>query len=284
MKLVRFGPVGMERPGMIDEQGRLRDLSAVVGDIEGRTIGPEALDRLRALDVSGLPVIDDAVRLGVPVANVGKIVAIGLNYTDHAKEAGRPIPEEPVVFMKATTSLCGAYDDTIKPRQSIKLDWEVELGIVIGTLARSVSESQALSHVAGYCLVNDVSERHFQNERGGTWDKGKSFDTFCPVGPWLVTPDEIGDPQNLAMRLDVNGKRMQTGSTANMIFACATLIRYVSEVMTLMPGDILITGTPPGVGLGMKPPVFLHVGDVVTLGIDGLGEQRQTIVADTRGA
>jgi 2-keto-4-pentenoate hydratase/2-oxohepta-3-ene-1,7-dioic acid hydratase in catechol pathway len=229
--------------------------------------------------VRTLPVVAGTPRLGVPVARVGKFVAIGLNYSDHAKEAGMAVPSEPVVFMKATSCLAGPNDDVVQPRRSTKLDWEVEIGIVIGSTARNVAADRALEHVAGYVLVNDVSERHFQLERGGTWDKGKSFDTFGPVGPWLVTPDEVGDVQDLSMWLDVNGERMQAGSTRTMIFSCAAVVAYVSEVMTLLPGDIITTGTPPGVGMGMKPPRYLKPGDVITLGIDKLGEQRQRVVA-----
>ena len=279
MKLLRYGPPGHERPGTLDREGRIRDLSSVVRDIEGDMLSPGGLRRLQSIDVRTLPVVAGTPRLGVPVARVGKFVAIGLNYSDHAKEAGMAAPSEPVVFMKATSCLAGPNDDVVRPRRSTKLDWEVEIGIVIGSTARSVREDRALEHVAGYVLVNDVSERHFQLERGGSWDKGKSFDTFGPVGPWLVTPDEVGDAQSLAMWLDVNGERMQTGNTRTMIFPCAALVAYVSEVMTLLPGDIITTGTPPGVGMGMKPPRYLKPGDVMTLGIDKLGEQRQRVVA-----
>jgi 2,4-diketo-3-deoxy-L-fuconate hydrolase len=282
MKLLRYGPIGQERPGLLDDQGRIRDLSAVIGDIDPSTIGSDGLKRLQSLDLATLPVVERQVRIGVPVAGIGKFVAIGLNYSDHAKEANMPIPTEPVVFMKATSCLCGPNDDVIKPRRSTKLDWEVELGIIIGATARDVSEADALNHVAGYCLVNDVSERNFQIERGGTWDKGKSFDTFGPVGPYLVTPDEVGDAHNLGMWLDVNGKRMQTGKSNTMIFSCAQIISYVSEVMTLFPGDLITTGTPPGVGMGMKPPRFLEAGDIMTLGIEKLGEQRQRVIAYSR--
>lgn len=240
---------------------------------------PAALARLRSVDTDQLPLVGNSPRIGVPVAQVGKFIGIGLNYSDHARESNMPIPSEPIVFMKATTCLSGPFDDVIKPKRSTKLDWEVELGIVIGSRAQSVSEAEALTYVAGYCLVNDVSERNFQLERGGTWDKGKSFDTFGPVGPYLVTPDETGDVQSLGMWLDVNGERMQVGTTGTMIFSCAQLVSYVSEVMTLMPGDIITTGTPPGVGMGMKPPRYLSVGDTVSLGIDKLGSQRQRIVA-----
>jgi 2-keto-4-pentenoate hydratase/2-oxohepta-3-ene-1,7-dioic acid hydratase in catechol pathway len=279
VKLLRYGPAGRERPGILDADGRLRDLSSLIRDVDGEALAPASLARLKGIDPRTLPVVAGAPRLGVPVARVGKFVAIGLNYTDHAKESNMPIPSEPVVFMKATTCLVGSRDDVIKPRRSTKLDWEVEIGIVIGTKAQSVSEADALAHVAGYCVVNDVSERDFQLERGGTWDKGKSFDTFGPVGPYIVTADEVGDPQQLDLWLDVNGARMQTGNTRTMIFSCAQIVSYVSEVMTLLPGDIVTTGTPPGVGAGMKPPRFLNPGDVMTLGIDKLGEQRQRVVA-----
>jgi 2,4-didehydro-3-deoxy-L-rhamnonate hydrolase len=281
MKLLRFGPPGHERPGTPDPDGKIRDLSSVIRDVDGEALSPAGLKRLQGIDVRTLPVVPGTPRLGVPVAAVGKLLAIGLNYSDHAKELNVPIPIEPVVFMKATTCLCGPNDDVIKPKRSTKLDWEVEVGVVIGTLARSVNEADALDHVAGFCLVNDVSERNFQLERGGTWDKGKSFDTFGPVGPYVVTRNEVGDVQNLGLWLDVNGTRMQTGNTRTMIFSCAQLVSYVSEVMTLLPGDIVTTGTPPGVGvgMGMKPPRFLKVGDVMSLGIDKLGEQRQRVVA-----
>jgi 2,4-diketo-3-deoxy-L-fuconate hydrolase len=279
MKLLRYGPVGQEKPGLLDADGRILDLSGVIADLDGQALSPAGLAKLADIDLATLPVVTDPQRIGQPVANVGKFLAIGLNYTDHAKEAGMAIPTEPVVFMKAVSCLCGPNDDVITPRGSLKLDWEVEIGIVIGTKAQYVSVENALDYVAGYCVVNDVSERHYQLERGGQWDKGKSFDTFGPVGPWLVTKDEVGDVQNLDIWLDVNGERMQTGNTRTMIFDCAKIISYLSECMTLMPGDLIITGTPPGVGLGMKPPRFLKAGDVMTLGIDKLGEQRQQVVA-----
>lgn len=279
MKLLRYGPVGQERPGLLDPQGAIRDLGDIIGDLGPDQLSPASLDRLRALDPSRLPLVLTPVRTGVPVARVGKFVAIGLNFSDHAAEAGMAVPAEPVVFMKATSCLVGPDDDVIKPRRSTKMDWEVELGIVIGRTARSVNEADALAHIAGYCVVNDVSEREFQLERGGTWDKGKSFDTFGPVGPWLVTCDEIADVHALPMWLDVNGERMQQGNTSTMIFRCAELVSYVSEVMTLYPGDIITTGTPPGVGMGMKPPRYLQAGDEMTLGIEGLGTQRQRVVA-----
>ena len=279
MKLLRHGPAGHEKPGMLDASGQMRDLSGVLADIDAHVITPQGLAALRKVNVEQLPRVPEGTRLGVPVSQVGKFIAIGLNFSDHAKEAGMAIPSEPVVFMKATSCLSGPDDDILRPRRSTKLDWEVELGIVIGTRACDVSVSRALEHVAGYCLVNDVSEREFQLERGGTWDKGKSFDTFGPVGPYLVTPDELADVHDLDMWLDVNGERMQTGNTSTMIFRCADIISYVSEIMTLMPGDIITTGTPPGVGMGMKPPRFLAEGDIVTLGIDGLGSQRQRVAA-----
>lgn len=279
MKLCRYGRNGFEKPGMIDAEGRLRDLSKVVGNIGPKEISPRGLKTLAKVKPETLPVVANSPRLGVPYVGIGKFVAIGLNYSDHAKEAGMPIPSEPVVFMKATSCICGPNDDVIQPRGSTKLDWEVELGIVIGTKAQYVSEKEALAHVAGYCVVNDVSERAFQMATS-QWDKGKGFDTAGPIGPWLVTTDEIPDPQDLDLWLDVNGRRMQTGNTRTMIFGCAQIVAHVSRYMTLMPGDIITTGTPPGVALGMKPnPVFLKPGDVMTLGIRGLGEQRQKVVA-----
>lgn len=280
MKLLRYGPPGSERPGLLDADGGIRDLSEHIADIDPETLQAATLGRLRALDPRGLPAVDSAVRLGVPVRGIGKYVAIGLNYRDHARESNLPIPDEPVVFMKATSCLNGPNDDVMLPRDAVKGDWEVELGVVIGRTARYVSESGALECVAGYVLANDVSERQFQMERGTQWDKGKGCDTFGPVGPWLVTADEIRDPQNLGMFLDLNGQRMQMGHTSNMIFTVRRLIAYVSEFMTLYPGDLLITGTPAGVGLGCKPqPVFLKPGDSLHLGIERLGEQRQRVVA-----
>ena len=279
MKLVRYGAVGQEKPGLLDASGRIRDLSGTVKDINGDALSPAGLAKLKALDPASLPLVDGNPRLGAPVGDITKFVAIGLNYADHAAEAGMAIPSEPIVFIKANTSLCGPNDNVEKPRGSTKLDWEVELAIIIGTKAKYVSEADALKHVAGYAVCNDVSERFFQIERGGQWTKGKSHDTFGPVGPWIATTDEIPDPQKLGMWLDVNGTRCQTGSTATMIFGVAKIVSYVSELMTLYPGDIITTGTPPGVGMGMKPQQFLNVGDVVTLGIDGLGAQRQEIVA-----
>jgi 2-keto-4-pentenoate hydratase/2-oxohepta-3-ene-1,7-dioic acid hydratase in catechol pathway len=279
MKLCRYGKNGYEKPGMIDAEGRLRDLSKVVESIGPNEISPRGLKMLSKVKPETLPLVANHPRIGVPYVGIGKFVAIGLNYSDHAKEAGQPIPSEPVVFMKATTCINGPNDDVIQPRNSTKLDWEVELGVVIGTKAQYVSEDKALEHVAGYCVINDVSERSFQMATS-QWDKGKGFDTAGPIGPWLVTTDEIRDPQTLDMWLDVNGKRMQTGNTKTMIFSVAKIIAHVSSYMTLMPGDVITTGTPPGVGAGIKPnPVFLKVGDVMTLGIRGLGEQKQKVVA-----
>jgi 2,4-didehydro-3-deoxy-L-rhamnonate hydrolase len=280
MKLLRYGPAGQERPGLLDGQGRIRDLSRVLRDIEGSQLSPSRLKELASLDPATLPLVDDDPRLGPPVANVGKFIAIGLNFTDHAEESNLPIPKEPVVFMKATSCIVGPNDQVVIPRGSKKTDWEVELGVVIGTRASYVTKEQALDHVAGYVVVNDVSEREYQTERGGQWDKGKGCDTFGPIGPWLVTKDEVGDVQDLAMWLDVNGERKQTGTTRTMIFDVATIVSYLSEFMSLLPGDIITTGTPPGVGLGQKPvPVYLKDGDVVRLGIEKLGEQQQTFVA-----
>lgn len=279
MKLLRFGEKGRERPGILDEHGRIRDVSVLVDDIRASSLTPELLERLKAADLSALPVVDSGVRLAEPIGDVRKFIAIGLNYYDHAKEVGAPVPEEPVIFMKAVSCIQGPRDPVVIPRGAEKVDWEVELGIVIGQRASYVTPEAALSHVAGYCLVNDVSERSYQMERGGTWDKGKGCDTFGPVGPWLVTQDEIPDPQALDIWLRVNGEAMQSGNTSTMIFDVKTLVSYVSEFMTLEPGDIITTGTPPGVGLGMKPPRFLRPGDVMTLGIEGLGEQRQEVLA-----
>jgi len=278
MKLVRYGESGQERPGLIDQTGQLRDLSSVVADLGPSELHPDSLARLAKLDLAGLKLVPGRPRLGCPIASVGKFVAIGLNYSDHALEAKLPVPKEPIIFMKATTCLQGANDPVMLPRNSLKTDWEVELGVVIGSRARYVLAEEALQYVAGYCVVNDVSEREFQMERGSQWDKGKGCDTFGPVGPWLTTADEIQDPQNLDMWLDVNGARMQTGNTRTMIFGVAHLVSYVSEFMTLMPGDIITTGTPPGVGSAMNPPIFLREGDVITLGIEGLGQQQQRVV------
>jgi 2-keto-4-pentenoate hydratase/2-oxohepta-3-ene-1,7-dioic acid hydratase in catechol pathway len=279
MKLVRYGAVGQEKPGLIDKSGQLRDLSGQVKDLAGEAFSPASLAKIAALDAASLPAVSGKPRIGSPVGGLPKFIAIGLNYTDHAAEVGMPIPAEPIIFMKANNSLCGPNDKVEKPRGSTKLDWECEIAIIIGTRAKYVSEADALNYVAGYAVCNDVSERNFQIERLGQWTKGKSHDTFGPLGPWLVTKDEIPNVQKLSMWLDVNGKRCQTGSTATMIFGVKKIVSYVSEFMTLLPGDIITTGTPPGVGSGMKPPKFLNVGDVVTLGIEGLGEQRQEIVA-----
>jgi len=278
MKLVRYVAIGHEKPGLIDKSGQLRDLSSHVRDLNGDAYSPASLKKLAALEPDSLPTVSGKPRLGPPVTGISKFVAIGLNYIDHAKETGNPIPPEPIFFLKANTALSGPTDAVEKPRGSTKLDWEVEIAAIIGTRAKYVSEADALNHVAGYCVCNDVSERNFQIERQGQWTKGKSHDTFGPLGPWLVTKDEIADVQKLSMWLDVNGSRRQTGSTSTMIFSMAKCISYVSQFMTLLPGDVLTTGTPPGVGTGMKPPQFLNVGDVVTLGIEGLGEQRQEIV------
>ena len=278
MKLCRFGPPGKERPGLLDTNGRIRDLSAHVTDIDAAVLAPAALAELSKLDVSGLPVVEEGVRYGVPVAQVRKFIAIGLNYRDHAEESGMTIPTEPIIFHKAISCLSGPNDDIVQPPHSTKLDWELELGVVIGTEAKYVSEANALDYVAGYCLVNDVSERAFQMQ-SSQWDKGKGCDTFGPIGPWLVTRDEVADPQNLDMWLDVNGERRQTGNSKTMIFSVAQIVSYCSRYMTLHPGDVICTGTPPGVGMGMKPePQWLHPGDHIHLWIDGLGEQRQKVV------
>ena len=280
MKLLRYGPPGKEKPGMADKDGNIRDLSKLVVQIDDAMLSPRNLARLARIKPESLPIVRGSPRLGVPYAGISKFVAIGLNFRDHAEEAGLPIPAEPVVFMKATTCLCGPNDDTVVPKGSQKLDYEVELGVVIGTKAQYVSESKAMDYVAGYTVVNDISERHFQMGPGGQWARGKGCDTFGPVGPWLVTTDEITDPQVLDMFLDVNGEKRQRGNTRTMIYKVSTLVSYVSQFMTLLPGDIITTGTPPGVALGMKPTqAWLKVGDVVTLGIQGLGQQRQRIVA-----
>jgi len=278
MKLVRYGERGAERPGLVDAEGRLRDLSHVWIDLGPAQLSPVALSAVASMATDKLPLVNGTPRLGCPIGSVGKFIAIGLNYSDHAREANLDIPKEPIIFSKATSCLQGPDDPVMLPRDSRKTDWEVELGVVIGSRARYVPQDRALEHVAGYCVINDVSEREFQMERGSQWDKGKGCDTFGPVGPWLVTTDEVRDPQNLAMWLDVNGQRMQTGNTQTMIFGVATLVSYVSEFMTLMPGDIITTGTPPGVGAAMNPPRFLREGDVVSLGIEGLGQQRQDVV------
>ncbi len=279
MKLLRYGPAGQERPGMLDASGAIRDLSKVVGDIAGTHLSPAALDKLRAVDPKSLPLLSDSPRIGPCVGNVGKFICIGLNYADHAAESGMAVPSEPVVFMKATSAICGPNDDTEIPRRSETTDWEVELGVVIGSHAKYVSEADAMNHVAGYCLINDLSERDFQTKRQGQWTKGKSCDTFGPIGPWLVTADEVPDPQALKMWCDVDGKRYQNGSTKTMVYGVRHLVHYLSQFMSLQPGDIISTGTPPGVGMGVKPvPVYLRAGQRVTLGIDGLGEQAHKMV------
>jgi 2,4-diketo-3-deoxy-L-fuconate hydrolase len=278
MKLVRYGNPGKEKPGMIDADGKLRDLSAVIKDIGPDQLSDVAIAKLQKVKVEKLPLVKGKPRLGSPVSGVGKFIAIGLNYADHAAESGSPIPKEPIIFMKATTCIQGPNDPVMLPKGSVKSDWEVELGIIIGTKARYVSQKDAFNFVAGYCTINDISEREYQIERGGTWDKGKGCDTFGPLGPWLVTRDEVPNPQKLGMWLDLNGQRVQTGNTKTMIFSVAKIVSYVSQFMTLMPGDVITTGTPPGVGMGMKPQLFLKKGDVMTLGIEGLGEQRQEVV------
>ena len=278
MKLLRVGPKGQEKPAMLDQDGVLRDLSPLVHDIDPGTLSDRSLDQIRAHDPDQLPRLDPDLRIGPCVGNIGKVVCVGLNYSDHAIETGNPIPTEPVLFAKAVSCICGPNDDVQKPRGSIKLDWEVELAIVIGTEAKYVSEENAMNHVAGFAVFNDVSERHFQAERGGQWMKGKSHDTFGPLGPWMVTRDEVVDPGNLAMELKVNGETRQKGSTQTLIFSVPHVVSYISQFMSLQPGDIIPTGTPPGVGMGMKPPVFLEVGDVMELEIEGLGRQRQRVV------
>ncbi len=279
MKLLRYGPAGAEKPGLLDGDGTIRDLSGHIGDIDGETLSPAGLQRLAAIDPASLPAVDGSTRLGACVGSISKLICVGLNYADHAEESNLPIPEEPVLFSKAITSISGPDDDVIIPKGSVKTDWEVELGIVIGTTARYVSEDNALDHVAGFCLVNDVSEREHQAERSGQWVKGKSHDTFAPIGPWMVTKDEVPDPQALDMFLDVNGERRQTGSTSTQIFGVKTVVSYISQFITLVPGDVIPTGTPPGVGMGMDPPTYLKAGDEMHLGISGLGEQRQKVVA-----
>ena len=280
MKLMRYGAKGAEKPGLIDAQGRLRDLSGELVDITAHTLTPHGLQRLRDIDIDALPIVDEPGRTALPWTGCSKFIAVGLNYADHAAESGLPVPAEPVLFTKTVSCMVGCNDPVVLPQGSVKGDWEVELGVVIGTRTRYVSEADALRHVAGYCLVNDVSEREYQIERGGTWDKGKGCDTFGPVGPWLVTADEVPDPQALAMWLDVNGTRRQTGNTQTMVFGVAHLVSYISRFMTLMPGDLITTGTPPGVGMGAKPvPTFLKPGDEMRLGVAGLGEQRQRVYA-----
>ncbi len=280
MKLVRYGEPGNERPGLIDADGAIRDLSAHVGDIAGATLSPASLAALAKIDPASLPIVAGTPRFGPCVAGVGKFICIGLNYSDHAAETGAKVPPEPIIFMKATSAIVGPDDDVVIPRGSEKTDWEVELGFVIGRTAKYVSEADALDHVAGYFVVNDVSERAFQTERSGQWTKGKSCDTFGPIGPWLVTRDEVADPQNLKMWLTLNGHTMQDGSTQTMVYGVAFLVSYLSQFMSLQPGDIVTTGTPPGVGMGMKPPRYLKAGDVIELGIEGLGKQRQSVRAD----
>ncbi|MGN8021030.1 fumarylacetoacetate hydrolase family protein [Phyllobacterium sp. 22229] len=277
MKLVRYGPAGQEKPGLVDKDGKVRDLSAHVGDIAGEAISPAGLKKLASIDPASLPEVT-VDRYGACVAGTGKFICIGLNYSDHAAETGATVPPEPIIFMKATSAIVGPNDDVEIPRGSLKTDWEVELGVVIGKHAKYVSEDEALDHVAGYCLINDVSERAFQAERQGQWTKGKSCDTFGPTGPWLVTKDEVADPQKLKMWLEVNGHRYQNGSTETMVYGVKYLVSYLSQFMSLHPGDIISTGTPPGVGLGQKPNIFLKAGDVMTLGIEGLGVQKQTVV------
>jgi ureidoglycolate lyase len=280
MKLLRVGAKGAEKPAILAKDGSIRDLSGVVSDIGGATLLPDGLAKIAATDINSLPTLSASERIGPCVANVGKFICIGLNYADHAAETGAKIPEEPIIFMKATSAIIGPNDDVIIPKNAIKPDWEVELAVVIGKEARYVEEADAMDHVAGYCVCNDVSERHFQTERGGTWDKGKGADTFGPIGPWLVTKDEVADPQNLSMWLEVDGHRYQNGSTRTMIFGVAKVVSYVSQFMSLQPGDVITTGTPPGVGMGIKPePVWLKPGNVMHLGIEGLGEQRQNVRA-----
>ena len=278
MKLLRYGPKGAEKPGLLDANNQIRDLSSIIPDLTGDTVDPGTMARLSALDTDTLPPVEGTPRIGPCIGNVGKLVCIGLNYSDHAKETGSPIPSEPIVFMKATSSINGPDDDIELIRGSVKTDWEVELGFVIGRETKYVTEAQALDHVAGYCIVTDVSEREWQIERQGNWSKGKSGDTYGPIGPWLVTPDEVGDPQSLGLWLDVNGTRHQNGNTNTMIFPVSKIISYLSECMSLQPGDVIATGTPPGVGMGMKPQVFLRAGDAMRVGVEGLGVQAQRIV------
>lgn len=280
MKLLRHGPVGEERPALLDSDGTIRDLSGIIPDVNGTSVAPDVLRKIAGLDLKKLPVVSKVDRIGPCLTGVGKFICIGLNYIDHARETGNPAPVEPVVFMKATSAIVGPNDNIVQPRGSKKLDWEVELGVVIGTKAKYVSEARALDHVAGYFLANDVSERALQSEGTGQWTKGKSCDTFGPIGPWLVTSDEVPNPQALRLWLEVDGVRRQNGTTANMIFSVAQIVSYLSGLMTLHPGDVIITGTPAGVAQGMKPPAYLRPGQIITLGIEGLGEQRQTVVAD----
>jgi len=281
MKLLRHGPIGAERPGLLHSDGTIRDLTGVVNDIGGSTLSDAAVYSLQQVNATALPVVDRSTRLGPCVAGIGKFICIGLNYADHAAESGMPVPPEPIIFLKATSAVCGPTDPIVIPRGSVKTDWEVELAVIIGTRAKYVTEADALAHVAGYAVTNDVSERAFQTERSGQWTKGKSCDNFGQIGPWLVTRDEVSDPQDLAMWLTVNGAVMQNGSTRTMVYGVAHLVSYLSQFMTLHPGDVISTGTPPGVGMGMKPPRYLSPGDVVELGIAGLGQQRQVAVADS---
>ena len=281
MKLIRYGPIGQEKPGIVDSNGNIRDLSGEIADVSGENLLQPSLDRLRKLNLNSLPRITGSPRIGACVGQVGKFICIGLNYSDHAAEAGMKVPKEPVIFMKATSAVCGPNDDVVIPPGSRKTDWEVELGVVIGSPAKYASATDALSHVAGYCVINDVSERAFQLEGTGQWTKGKSADTFGPIGPWLVTADEIADPQNLDMWLEVNGRRFQSGNTRTMVFGVAHLISYLSQYMSLQPGDIISTGTPPGVGMGQRPPIYLTAGDSMELGIQGLGVQRQKVAAES---
>ncbi len=278
MKLLRYGPIGHEKPGMLDADGAIRDLSGVVGDIAGDTLTPEGIATLAAIDPATLPLVDGTPRYGACVGAVGKFICIGLNYSDHAAESGMDVPKEPVIFNKWTSAICGPDDAVEMPRGSTKLDWEVELGVVIGKPGRYIDAADAMAHVAGYCVINDVSEREYQLERGGTWDKGKGCDTFGPIGPWLVTADEVPDPQALRLWLEVDGHQYQDGTTATMVFGVAEIVSYLSRFMSLQSGDVISTGTPPGVGLGQKPPKYLAVGNVMRLGIDGLGEQTQRVV------
>jgi 2-keto-4-pentenoate hydratase/2-oxohepta-3-ene-1,7-dioic acid hydratase in catechol pathway len=280
MKLLRYGAPGKEQPGILDSAGNIRSLAGIIDDLAGDNLAPAALDKLRSLDLNSLPVVDKSTRLGPPVAGTGKMMCIGLNYSEHAAETGAAIPKEPILFMKATSAIVGPSDDVRIPRGSTHTDWEVELGVIIGTRAKYVSEADALKYVAGYCVSHDLSEREYQKDRGGQWTKGKSCDTFGPIGPWLVTTDEIPDPQNIKMWLEVDGKRMQNGTTATMIFGVRKLISYLSEFFSLLPGDVISTGTPSGVGMGMKPPTYLRPGQTVRLGLEGLGEQQQRMLAD----
>jgi 2,4-diketo-3-deoxy-L-fuconate hydrolase len=279
MKLVRFGAPGKETPGLVDDSGQLRDLSGVVADIAGGVLGDAGLRRLAAIDPATLPIVQGEPRLGTPVGGIGKMICVGMNYADHAAETNAPVPEQPVLFMKATSAIGGPNDTVVIPRGSVKTDWEVELGVIIGEVTRDVRVDEAMAHVAGYAVINDLSEREFQLEHGGQWVKGKSCDTFGPIGPWLVTRDEVADPQDLSLWLEVNGHRYQNGNTRTMVFGVAQLVSYISRYMTLMPGDVISTGTPAGVGLGLKPPTYLKPGDVIELGIEGLGRQRQDVVA-----